>query len=229
MASNASSTWPPASGLCSPTVPSKDAVFQTSATARINAPAAQVFEAVLKIDDYKNWNSFVPEVRVIKQPQNDTNLSAEQQHDDVNDLSRMRVGTIMHFFVVMDSAKPNKTTQTELQVTDISTPDRPSEYIDAETREKEPSYTSDLNKVYRVSWKQHGGFASKGLKTERFHEIIVVGENECELRTWEVYGGVLAYTVKWMFQKTLDAKFRLWSEDLKKYCEEHSKEVQSET
>lgn len=220
MAKNTRSDWPPSSGLCSPTVPRKDAVFHTSASIKINAPAPQVFDTVLKVADYKKWNSFCPEVRIIEQPPSHQDVAADKQTNDVSDFSRMRVGTIMHFMVIMDSAKPNKTTQTGLEVTDISTPDAPTEYIDAETREKEPSYTADLSTVYRVSWRQHGGFASRGLKTERFHEILITGANECELRTWEVYGGVLAYTVKWMFQKTLDGKFRLWSEDLKKYSEE---------
>lgn len=219
MASNTSSTWPPSSGLGTPTVPHKDRVFQVSATTKINAPAAHVFEAVLKVGDYKDWNTFCPEVRILKQPPSAPDAPSENEPDDVNDSSRMRVGTIMQFMVIMDAGKPNKTTPTELEVTDISTPEKPTEYIDAGTREKEPSYTADLSKVYRVSWKSHGGFVSRGLRTERFHEIIVLGENECEMRTWEVMGGMLAYTVKWTFQKTLDEKFRLWGDDLKKYCE----------
>lgn len=128
----------------------------------------------------------------------------------------------MDFYVIMDAAKPEKTTQTGLMVTDISTPQNPSDYVDTETRENDGTYTADLSSVYRVSWKAHGGFASKGLRSERFHEIIVKGDNECEVRTWEVMGGLLAYTVKWMFQKTLDEKFKLWCEDLKKYSEERN-------
>ena len=61
---------------------------------------------------------------------------------------------------------------------------------------------------------------ARGLRTERFHEIILRGEQECEVRTWEVMGGVLARTVKWLYQDTLDKKFKLWCEDLKKVSEQ---------
>jgi hypothetical protein len=32
-------------------------------------------------------------------------------------------------------------------------------------------------------------------------------------------GGPLANVVKWMYNKTLQQKFQLWVDDLKKYCE----------
>ncbi|EME38057.1 hypothetical protein DOTSEDRAFT_57656 [Dothistroma septosporum NZE10] len=225
MASSTITIWPPAAGLCSPTVPRQDAVFQSSGTCRINAPAALVFENVLRLDKYENWNSFVPEARIVsnRSSRPGPDLTPDEQAAEAVDdnFSHMKKGAIMHFFVIMNSAKPKNTTQTELQVTDISTPDKPSDYLDAEAL-KDPAYTSDLSKVYRISWKSHGGFVSRGLKTERFHEIIVLGENECELRTWEVYGGVLAHTVKWMYQKTLNAKFQLWADDLRKYSEQNA-------
>ena len=124
----------------------------------------------------------------------------------------------------MDASKPSSETPTQLLVTDISTPSKPSTYIPTEVLAKEDTYTSDLQKVYRFSWKVHGGFASRGLKAERFHEVIVLGENECEVRTWENQGGMLAHAVKWMYQKTIPQKFALWCEDLKKVCEEKAKE-----
>ncbi|KAF7198032.1 hypothetical protein HII31_00746 [Pseudocercospora fuligena] len=200
--------WPPSNGLCSPTVPRKDAVFSISHSLTIAAPASEVFEHVLHIADYEKWNTWVPNAKIVQQP------SAEV------DFSHLQTGSIFEFYVIMDAAKPSKTTTTGLMVTDISTPGQPTEYIDQDTREKDGSYTADLSKVYRVSWKTHGGFASRGLRSERFHEIIARGENQCEVRTWEVMGGFLAYTVKWMFQKTLDDKFKLWCEDLKRYSEE---------
>lgn len=125
----------------------------------------------------------------------------------------------MNFAVIMDAKKPEKTTDTGLQVTDISTPEKPTEYVSKDVLEEDDSFTADLSKVYRVAWTTHGGFVARGLKSERFHEVIVTGENECEVRTWEVMGGILAYTVKWMFQSTLQEKFALWTSDLKKWSE----------
>lgn len=60
----------------------------------------------------------------------------------------------------------------------------------------------------------------RGLRGERFHEIIVTGENQCEVRTWECMGGVLARAVKWMYASTLQQRFKEWCEDLKRASEE---------
>ena len=61
---------------------------------------------------------------------------------------------------------------------------------------------------------------ARGLRTERFSEIIDLGDGKgCEYRTWECQGGVLAKTVKWLFQDTLRQKFREWCEDLKREAE----------
>ncbi|KXT15883.1 hypothetical protein AC579_5523 [Pseudocercospora musae] len=178
--------WPPSNGLCSPTVPRQDAVFRLSHSLTIAAPASEVFEHVLHVADYEKWNTWVPHAKIVQQPNSEHHFT------------HLRPGSIFEFYVIMDAAKPSKTTTTGLMVTDISTPAQPTE----------------------VSWKTHGGFASRGLRSERFHEVIARAENQCEVRTWEVMGGFLAYTVKWMFQKTLDEKFKLWCEDLKKYSEE---------
>ena len=116
----------------------------------------------------------------------------------------------------MDTNKPNKETPTQLRVSDVSTPEEPSTYLKEHGMQGDPSFTTDLRKVYRIAWKSEGGFVSRGLRTERFHEIIALGEDECEVRTWEIMGGVLAHTVKWIFQEALKKWFGVWCEQLKK-------------
>ncbi|KAH8726758.1 hypothetical protein GQ44DRAFT_705507 [Phaeosphaeriaceae sp. PMI808] len=137
---------------------------------------------------------------------------------DPNDFSHMRIGSAMEFYVVMDEKKPDKIFTTALKVVDICTPFAPTSYLSAEMLD-DPTFTADLSKVYRVSWTGNGGIHTVGMQLERFHEIIVLGEDECEVRTWEVMGGVLARVVKWMHEATLEKKLELWCEDLKKYCE----------
>lgn len=56
---------------------------------------------------------------------------------------------------------------------------------------------------------------ARGLRSERFHEVIVLGDGECEVRTWECLGGVLARTVKWFYGEVLMEKFGVWVGDLK--------------
>ena len=206
MADMSGSVWPPKT-LTSQNVLAKDAILSTSASIRINAPAKQVFAAICNVGDYSHWNSFCPEVSIQSQP-----------HGAPED-AVLRIGTAFTFHVVMDANKPRSYTPTQLKVTDISTPDEPSGYIPSDTLSNEDSYTTDLQAVYRISWKCEGGFVAKGLRTERFHEVIILDNESCEVRTWENQGGMLAHTVKWMYKKTLDEKFQLWCDDLKKYCE----------
>lgn len=117
----------------------------------------------------------------------------------------------------MDESKPSKVTDTRLRVTDISTPEGPSDYIkQGKQDEEEKTYTLDFSKVYRISWTTEGGFVARGLRSERFHEIIDLGEgNGCEVRTWENQGGVLARAVKFYYKDVLMKKFQGWCEELK--------------
>ncbi len=118
----------------------------------------------------------------------------------------------------MDASKPSKVTDTLLRVTDISTPEKQSGYVPTSLLE-DPTFTEDLSRVYRISWTTEGGFVMRGLRSERFHEVVMLGEGECEVRTWECLGGVLARTVKWFYGQTLMEKFALWVRDLKAECE----------
>ncbi|KAK4894726.1 hypothetical protein LTR27_007114 [Elasticomyces elasticus] len=197
-----STTWPPQAGLSTVNVPRKDGILPVYASIRINAPASDVFAALLNVSDYGKWNTFCPEVKIQGQ-----------------DAQKLQPDTPFTFYVVMNSSKPDSKTETGLRVSDMSTPSSPSSYVPQSSLETDGSWTADLQKVYRVAWKSEGGFVAKGLRSERFHEVIVLGENECEVRTWEVMGGVLAHTVKWMYKQTLMDKFELWCKDLKKYCE----------
>lgn len=201
--------WPPSNGLGTPTVPLKEAILTTSAKQTINAPASHVWEALRDVSKYPEWNSFCPLVII------------HSQLDGAEEADKLNLDTSFTFKVVMDSNKPSKQTEIQLRVNDISTPSQPTTYISQSELESNASYTSDLSKVYRIAWKAEGSFVNRGLRTERFHEIIVLGDNECEVRTWECQGGFLARTVKWFYQSTLTAKFQLWCDDLKKHCEKN--------
>jgi hypothetical protein len=201
-------TWPPASGLNTPTCAHQDASLTTTGLTRISAPAALVFSIVVDTATYPDWCTFVPRVTITSQPSGVP-----------SDSTKLEIGTAFTYHVAMDPSKPHKETPTYLRVTDISTPESPSSYIPQDVLDHDASYTSDLSMVYRISWKGDGGFFSRGLRTERFHEVIIIGEKECEVRTWESMGGPLARTVKWMYKGTLEKRFREWCEDLKTFAE----------
>lgn len=206
--------WPPATGLSTVVIPRGKAILETSHSLVVHAPASLVFDAVLRIADYPAWNTWVPVGRILAHPP----PAPGAENEDPNDLSRMRIGSTMEFDVIMDASKPNDIHRTPLKVTDISTPAAPSSYVPSELLE-DPSFTADLAKVYRVGWKGNGGMMGLAPTAERFHEVIVISENECEVRSWELMSGVTAKIVKAMYEKTLKEKVALWCTDLKQYCE----------
>lgn len=212
----AEDAWPPREGVSTPTVPVQESVFATTGSARINAPASCVFDVLLDTSTYSEWCTFVPKAVVDEQP----SPTAQSSTNKANSKSAvLRLGTRFTFFAVMGNPG-SKQTPTHLIISDMSTPKEPSSYIPAATLEACPVYTSELSKVYRVAWKGDKiDFFAKGLNTERFHEVIVRGEEECEVRTWEVMGGVLAHTVKWLYRKTLNRKFDEWCIELKHFAE----------
>jgi hypothetical protein len=205
--------WPPSEGLSTIVVSRSDSVFTSAASTHIKAPAEQVFNAVRAVDDYPKWNSFVPRVTIHSQPSG-----------IASDSALLERGTSFTYHVVMDSSKPDSVHDTKLLVSDVSTPASPSTYVPAERLADDTSFTADLQTVYRISWVQdYGGLMGRGLRMERFHEIIVRGDGECEVRTWELMGGLLAHTVAWMYKDVLHQKFKDWVADLKKFCEEPGK------
>jgi hypothetical protein len=201
--------WPPSNGVTSKIVPRDSAVFGISYSTVVRAPAPLVFDTILRAADYPAWNTWVPRAEILTQP---------STTEDQNAHDRMSIGCTMRFTVVMNPDKPNDVTLTPLKVVDICTPSSPTSYLTPELLE-DPTFTADLSKVYRVSWTGNGGMYAFGMKLERFHEVVVTGENECEVRTWEIMSGILSRVVKLMYEDTLKGKVGLWCEDLKKYCE----------
>jgi hypothetical protein len=214
-------TWPPATGITTKIVPREKAIVELSYSTIVHAPAPLVFDTILRVADYSSWNTWVPVVRITSQPPSGSG------DNDTNDASRMRVGCAMEFDVIMDAAKPNNIQRSCLKVVDISTPDAPSSYLSPDLL-ADPTFTSDLSKVYRVAWASNGGMMGLAPTVERFHEVIVMSEDECEVRTWEAMSGMTARLVKRMLDSTLKEKVGLWCEDLKRYCEKkHAQEKAS--
>lgn len=215
--------WPPKEGVSTPTVSIQDSVLAVTGSAQINAPASFVFGILLDTSTYSEWCTFVPRVVVDEQPSSPVRSSiGEAEKSEV-----LRLGTKFTFLAVMGSPG-SKQTPTHLIISDLSTPSAPSSYIEPATLNASPVYSEDLSNIYRVAWKgDKVDFFAKGLNTERFHEVIVRGQERCEVRTWEVMGGMLAHTVKWLYKKTLDKKFDEWCTDLKAFSEKRWVEQQN--
>ena len=206
--------WPPKAGLSTHVVSSRTTILTISGSAIINAPPEIIFQTLRNTAGYPSWNTFCPTVTINSQP--DTTSDEER--------SLLSKDTVFTFHVAMDSNKANKLTDSQMRLTDFSTPTAPSSYL-SEEELSQGSFEPDLSRVWRIAWTTCGGFVSRGLSAERFNEIIELGEGRgCLYRTWECQGGILARTVKWLYEKTLNEKFQLWCEDLKRACEGSDRE-----
>ena len=211
--------WPPHTGLSTLIVSRENTILPIFARTRISAPAAVIWSVLRDVSKYPSWNSFCPSAIIHSQP----------EHVSETESKLLHLNTSFTFNVVMNAAKPDKTTPTQLRVTDISTPEIKSAYISQDVLDNDASFESDLGRLYRIAWTTEGGFVARGLRSERFHEIISLGEGEgCEVRTWECQGGVLARAVKYYYKDVLKIKFEEWCADLKReverrVCEEQTK------
>ncbi|KAL2050269.1 hypothetical protein ABVK25_009496 [Lepraria finkii] len=204
--------WPPANGLTTQRVPRKDVILPIYASTTVAAPASLIWSTLRDLSAFQTWNSFCPNATIHSQPKDVPQTEANLLHFD----------TSFTFNVVMDASKPSKVTPTRCRVTDFSTPEAQSGYIPVDILKEDGTYEADLGKVYRIAWTTEGGFVARGLRSERFHEIIILGEGQCEVRTWECQGGVLARAVKYYYKDILKKKFAKWCEDLKREAEKRA-------
>ncbi|KAL1649043.1 hypothetical protein SLS61_006566 [Didymella pomorum] len=208
-------TWPP-KVITTPTVSAEHGVVSVTGKGSINAPASFVFDILLDTSTYPDWCTLVPRITVREQP-----ASAVPPTDDgVAGVSHIiQPGTKLTLHAVMGDPG-SKESPSHMIVSDVSTPSSPSSYISAAALSASPVYTADLSRVFRVAWKGDKiDFIGKNMNVERFNEVIIKGEEQCEIHSWEVMGGILAHPVKWLYQKTLNRKFDEWCTGLKAYAE----------
>ena len=109
-------------------------------------------------------------------------------------------------------------------VTDVSTPACPSGYVPKNTLESSGSFYPNLSKVYRIAWATNLEPVKLDIFTERFSEIIELGEGRgCEYGTWENQGGTLAREVKSVYGGLLEEDFGLWAGGLRGESERRCK------
>jgi hypothetical protein len=207
--------------VTTPNVPSKDAILLLTASTKINAPASFIFDILMNTSTYPAWSTFIPKVTIESHPsppESQTTAGATSPDQD----PVLKLDTKFTFYANMSSDPPSKAKlhPTRLVVTDISTPSSQSTYIPAAELASEPTYTKDLSSVYRVAWMSlKSGMFDVGPTAERFNEVIVLGEESCEVRTWECMSGVTAHAVKWIYKTTLEGKLQDWCDEVKKYGE----------
>ena len=177
----------------SPTVPSP--TFSVFGHAIIDAPPAAVYDALLDLPNYRNWNTFIPNAELKKPGENQT------------ETARMHTGAVFDLTVKMKETSDSLTTSTEIctlaEPVRTSTPEDPHPVTTA-------TWIFDVSGVPLLKYL---------LWAEHVNEIIDLGDGRTEYVHWESFGGVLATPMKWFASGDLARSFRKWPEELKVYVE----------
>jgi hypothetical protein len=181
----------------SPTVPSP--TFSVLGHTIINAPPAAVYDALLDLPNYRNWNTFIPSAE-LKKP-------GSTKPDNKNTTTHMHTGAVFEFTVKM---KPNSDSLTKS--TEICTLAEP---LKTSSPEK-PFPVTTATWIYDVSGIPLLKYL---LWSEHVNEIIDLGDGRTEYVHWEAFGGALATPMKWFAANDLARAFRDWPEELKVYVE----------
>ena len=134
-------SWPPPNGLTSIHVPRLSALQTFSTQITISAPAPLVFDVIRNVSAYRSWSTLIASGSIISQP---PHLS-----DNDTDPTLLHNGTHFNLTVTADPTHPVTVPQI---VSDISTPNRPSNYVSKELLESDGSFYPDVGKVWRVAW-----------------------------------------------------------------------------
>ncbi|KAF2100548.1 hypothetical protein NA57DRAFT_74154 [Rhizodiscina lignyota] len=176
---------------------SASGTFIASSRVKINAPASLVFDILTDPSTWPDWNLFVPRA---------VSLPSEEP------ATKMKQGDKIRFLVSLPTtAGPNpkrSDTRTDELVELISVPS-----------------DEDTLKIYRANWSmiQTVTLPSFMLRCLRCNEIEVLGEDECEYRSWETFNGLAAWGLRFAAAGTLERGFNEWGEGLKKAVEDRWK------
>jgi hypothetical protein len=177
----------------SPTVPSP--TFSVLGHAIINAPPAAVYDALLDLPNYRNWNTFVTSAKLVKSTEANTTTT------------HMHTGAVFEFTVKMKTTSDSLTKSTEICTL--------AEPLKTSTPE-DPFPVTTANWIYDVSGIP---LLKHLLWSEHVNEIIDLGDGRTEYVHWEAFGGFLATPMKWFASNDLARAFRDWPEELKGYVE----------
>ena len=184
-----------------PTVPNP--TFSVSGHSIIDAPIEAVYDALLDLASYREWNTLVTNATVTKPAVGQTSTT------------RMQTGTHFDLRVKMND-KASLSTSKELCV--LAEPVKTSS-------EADPTPTTTARWVMDAA----GTFPllSYLLQAEHVNELRDLGDGRTEYTHWESFGGVISHAVKWFAGEDLARHFESWPGDLKAYVEKKQSAVQN--
>ena len=176
--------------------------FSAYASAEMNASPEIVYNAILDVGTYREWNSFVDDVTITK-----TTNPHGQGHGTDNS-KRLAGGTCMifHSRVVKDPEYRSKSREVVTLVEDLKL---------AKDGHSTPCIT-------RIRWRlDNAAISTPGflLKAERTNEIEETADKTTIYRTWETFSGPVSRIIKYKFEAALKDRMTDWCNDLKAWCE----------
>ncbi|KAL8833423.1 MAG: hypothetical protein Q9176_007990 [Flavoplaca citrina] len=157
---------------------------------------------------FPEWNTFNPSATITSQPFNAT-IPPEEQ-DFLNADAKFTYAVVLDPSNVGEDGQPVRTPSME-QVSDLSTPEHPSDYVPRDIVDNDGSFYPDLSMVYRIALITDGDIVAQGLYTERFNEIIDLVEGcgvlyrQCE---------PLTQVIKDVYEGLLQDRFEDWADGL---------------
>jgi hypothetical protein len=174
-------------------------VFSVYQSVKINAPPKAVYDTLLDIRNYKEWNTFVPEITITSHP--------HSHHKDL----KMEQGTNMIFhYKLTGCTDPTKENIDRKEV---------CSHID---RLKTPENHPGTPRITRIRWDMHNaGYLSPAflLKSQCSHELEELEDGMTMYRMWKTWGGLQAGKIKKKYEQALKEGFEHWCRDLKNYVE----------
>lgn len=176
-------------------------LFSAYSSAKINAPPQVVYDAILNVGDWSKWNTFVYDVKITKN---------SNPHGRA-DLSHKRItgGTCMIFYRNLTYEPPKK-----LEARQVVT-------LVEKLKLSTDGHSSPC--ITRIRWSlDNAALTTPGfmMKAERINEIEEAHDGTTIYRTWEVFSGALARSIRKKFEEPWRDRLQDMTRDLKKYCEE---------
>lgn len=180
-----------------PTIPN-GGIWSVYAETDIKAPPKYAYDAIINIHDWRDWNSFIPDVLVTKHP-----------HAHSRTL-KMEQGTFMTFTVQLTPTERTQTKTVCLHLEPLKT-----------RSDGHKSHASGGN-ITRIRWTSDNanllmpGFV---LKQERVNEIEETNDGNCKYRSWLTFAGMKSKNLKKKSGEAYQQRIQDFVEDLRERCE----------
>lgn len=182
-------------------------LFSAYGSVKINAPPQVVYDALLNVAEYKEWNTFVYDVKITKNA---------NPHQRAGAADRLHGGTCMIFYRKFSEDNKAEAREVVTLLEDLKL---------AKDGHSKPCVT-------RIRWQlDNAAITTPGflLKNEQINEIEEARDGTTIYRTWTVFAGPVAKVMRKKFEVVWRNRQQDWCRDLKEWCEKKAQGGASST